>query len=394
MDRSDAELQKRLAQEASANFKKSTELSNRAAQLFQEAEWDFKAGKKAEGSRKFAEANRLMNEANELMVTGQGLLAEAQQLGAAANESKPLETDGSQSEQLPTRYEEQIDLYRFGIDTIIGNTIQFAAPFQMLSKRLLDETVYNGNLEKYSADSCKADVDVFLSKFSIFAGGFVRIVSERFAETIRKNTLLPEIRGKTTVSLAKQIREESFGDIDAALNHYALISAKLGIRLANTSTATTAVSGALVGGGLDFFLTNGGDSLLGTVAGALIEGSAAQSNKNNLRFAMYRSINDSVRTITTLISATPAKLMDQYVCYMFGTHADFEKRDKEIAYGNQVTSEITGACMKIFALITDVRQKLDQQRQLKKGGQDEELIGVYILGTITSSSFRKVAPPE
>jgi hypothetical protein len=245
----------------------------------------------------------------------------------------------------------------------------------LLSKRVLDQTIYNGNIQNYSTDSCKVDVDLFLSKFSIFTEGYVQIISERYSETIRRNTLLPEIRGKTTMSLAKLIREECFGDIDLALRHFALIAADLGITLANTSTGRSAVSGALVGGGLDFLLTDGDDSLIGTLAGAFIGGAVAESNKRNLRSAMYNSVVDSVKSTTTLVSMTPHKLMDAYVCYIFGGQTDFARRDKEIKYGREITSEIIGACTMIFGLIMDLRRRLEIQRLLKKGGQDEELIG-------------------
>ncbi len=282
---------------------------------------------------------------------------------------------GNEIAKLTSHNAGQINLYRFGIDTIIGGTVQFAAPFHLLSKRVLDQTIYNGSIQNYSADSCKVDVDFFLQKFSVFTEGYVQIISERYAETVRRNTLLPEIRGKTTMSLAKQIREECFGDIDLALKHFSLVAADLGITLATTSTAGSAVSGALVGGGLDFVLTDGDDSLIGALAGAFIGGAIAESNKRNLRLAMYDSAVESVKTITTFVSGTPHKLMDSYVCYIFGGQTDFEKRDKEITYGREVTSEIVSTCTTIFGLVMDVRRKLEVQRQLKKGGQDEELIG-------------------
>ena len=282
---------------------------------------------------------------------------------------------GNEVARLISTEASQTNLYRFGIDTIIAGTVQFAAPFHLLSKRVLDQTIYNGNIQNYSTDSCKVDVDLFLSKFSIFTEGYVQIISERYSETIRRNTLLPEIRGKTTMSLAKLIREECFGDIDLALRHFALIAADLGITLANTSTGRSAVSGALVGGGLDFLLTDGDDSLIGTLAGAFIGGAVAESNKRNLRSAMYNSVVDSVKSTTTLVSMTPHKLMDAYVCYIFGGQTDFARRDKEIKYGREITSEIIGACTMIFGLIMDLRRRLEIQRLLKKGGQDEELIG-------------------
>ena len=379
MNSSDAEINQ-LAQEASDYFKQSTSLNQRAAQLSQQAEWAFKTGKKQDGSKLLAESRHLMSEADEMYATGQRLLAQAKQLkseasGGESSENGDTENTAESVQLSVPRQDKQTDLYRFGIDTIIGGTIQFAAPFHLLSKRVLDQTIFNGNIQSYSTDSCKMDVDLFLQKFSIFTEGYVQIISERYAETIRRSTLLPEIRGKTTMSLAKQIREECFGDIDLALRHFALVAADLGISLATTSTTRGAVSGALVGGGLDFLLTDGDDSLIGTLAGAFIGGALAESNKRNLRSAMYDSAVVSVKSITTLVSATPHKLMDAYVCNIFGGQTDFGKRDKEIQYGREITSEIIGACTTIFGLIMDLRRKLEVQRLLKKGGQDEELIG-------------------
>jgi hypothetical protein len=289
-------------------------------------------------------------------------------------DSLPEASEGATARPTPNNNGEA-NLYKFGIDTIIAGTIQFSSAFQLLSKRVLDQTTLAGKLQNYSADLFKSDIDVFLSKFPVFTEGFVHIISNRFAETIRRNTLLPEIRGKTTVSLAKQIRGESFADIDLSLTHFATIATNLGISLATTSTASSAFSGALVGGGLDYLLTDGDDSLIGTLAGALVGGALAESRKEKLKSGMYNSAVESVKTITTFVTGTTPKLMDQYVSYIFGAQTDFEKRDKEIRYGIEITSEVTGACMTIFGFVMDLRQRLEVQRFLRKNGRDEELIG-------------------
>jgi hypothetical protein len=219
-------------------------------------------------------------------------------------------------EQLPAGQEKQIDLYRFGTDTIIGSTIQFAAPFHLLSQRILDHT--KGDLRDYPASACQADMNLFLSKFFVFSAGFMQIVSERFAETIRRNTFRSDIRGQTTISLAKSIRTESFGDVELALKNFITIAEGLGVALENTSTLRNSIGGAFFGGGLEFLLTDAEDSSVGTIAGAIIGGALAEAQKANLRTAMWHSAIQSVKTITNLIGIIPVKLMDQYVSLVFG----------------------------------------------------------------------------
>lgn len=269
-------------------------------------------------------------------------------------------------EQLPAGQENQIDLYRFGTDTIIGSTIQFAAPFRMLSQRILDHT--KGNLRDYPGSACQADMNLFLSKFFVFSAGFMQIVSERFAETIRRNTFRSDIRGQTTTSLAKSIRTESFGDVELALKNFITIAEGLGIALENTSTLRNSIGGAFVGGGLEFLLTDAEDSSVGTIAGAIIGGALAEAQKADLRTAMWRSAIQGVKTITNLIGITPVKLMDQYVSLVFGEKTDFERRDKEIEYGNRITSELSSSCLTMFDLTTGLLSQLETLGSLKFSG--------------------------
>jgi hypothetical protein len=243
----------------------------------------------------------------------------------------------------------QSSLYRFGTNTVIGGTMQFAAPFQMLSASIL-----SGTGRDYPRDAYESDINIFLSKFPVFVVGYVQIVSERYADTIRRNTHLPEIRGKTTMALAKQIREESFGDIERALSHYATVATRLGITLANISTAGSVISGALVGGSLEALATDGEDSLIGMLAGAALGGSAAKSAQENVQAAQYSTAFESVSTITKLIASTPPRLLDAYVSYMFGENANFEARDSEIAYASEITSAIVNACLTVFDLVLTV----------------------------------------
>ncbi len=166
MNDSDAEI-KRLSQEASAIFKRCSALSEEAARLYNESAQLSRKAKAsffgrdkliADAKQLMSEADKLMNEQKRLMPEGQKLLQQAKELKSNANDNESSENNGIESEQLPAvRQEKQTDLYRFGIDTIIGGTVQFAAPFYLLSKRVLDQTTFNGSLQNYSVDSCKLD---------------------------------------------------------------------------------------------------------------------------------------------------------------------------------------------------------------------------------------------
>ncbi len=301
------------------------------------------------------------------------------------------------AEPLPAAQENEIDLYRFGIDTIIGGTVQFAAPFHSLSKRILKQAIYKGNLREYPASACQADLEWFLAKFFVFSAGFVQIVSERLAETIRRNTHRSDVRSQTTMSLAKSIRTESFADVELALKNFTTVANGLGIALENTSTLRNSIGGAFVGGGLEFLMTDAADTEVGSIAGAIIGGAIAEAKKSELREAMWDSAIKTVKTITELIGLTPARLMDQYVSLVFGEKTDFAKRDREIEYGRKITTEISNSCVTVFEVSSQLLDwyeafsRLDITRcsvfeipLLPKKRQEHETLLKEELGKLTS----------
>ena len=272
---------------------------------------------------------------------------------------------------------EHASLYRFATRTILAGLVQYAAPFHVLSEKVLKNTGedfrtggINSLQERGAECHCRGEFDGFLSNFFAFSAAFVEIVSGRLAETVRRRTNRPDIRMQTTASLATAIRKESFQEMESALRSYAEHAVSLGIALASTSTLEHSIAGAFVGGGLEFMLTDGEHSAVGAVAGAIFGGMAAATKKQELKQLAWDGAIDGVRRATIHVGSIPAKLMDQYVSYVFGQEADFELRDQESDYAQRIALDIANTCGELFNHAVSLLSRLGGLERLTVGGCD------------------------
>jgi hypothetical protein len=285
----------------------------------------------------------------------------------AAPQQADQQRTGTAAQQ-PSR--QQATIYRFGIDTIIGGAVQYAAPFYVLSETVLKETTTRfcaggiNALRDYPASACRREFDQFLSNFFAFSAAFIEIVSARLADTVRRSTIRQDIRMQTTASLAGAIRHESFAEMEGALGNYAEHAASLGIALGATSTVQHTIGGAFVGGGLEFLLSDGEHSAVGAVAGAILGGMAAEGKKRVLCQVAGDAAIEGVRRITRQVGVVPRKLMDQYVSYVFGDKADFRLRDQETNYGTTIALEVANTCLTVFHQVLTLLDHLDRMARL------------------------------
>ncbi len=250
---------------------------------------------------------------------------------------------------------EHASLYQFGTKTILAGLVQYAAPFHVLSEKVLKDTgeVFriggiNSLQQSNATNHCRAEFAGFLSNFFAFSAAFIEIVSGTLAETVRRRTNRQDIRMQTTASLAASIRRESFLELESALRGYAEHAVSLGIALASTSTLEHSIAGAFVGGGLEFMLSDGANSAVGAVAGGILGGMAAETKKREMKQLAWDGAIDDVKRITIQVGTIPVKLMDQYVSYVFGQEADFDLRDQESEYAQQVALDIANTCRVLF----------------------------------------------
>jgi len=250
--------------------------------------------------------------------------------------------------------DEPDDPYRFGIHLIIAGTVPFAAPFRMLSRDVLHTRGMDFDCQDIKKAMALATLnwpgvlDAFLANFFSFTAGFIEVVSERFADLIRRNTARADIKAQTTANLAHVIRAESLADVQQALQYLVRDIQTSGIHLNSTSTLEQAVRGAFTGGVLEVLLTEGRHSWSGTVAGALAGAVVGEVKKAVLRTTILEDSIAAVRQIAVMVGASPAKLMDQYASAVFGDAIDFRRRDAEVEYGKTITTEVANTCLTVL----------------------------------------------
>ena len=174
------------------------------------------------------------------------------------------------------------------------------------------------------------DISILFSEFYTSFDLAVGIIFKLLASFILKNTLRPEIGAKTIITLANEIRSESFKKFDDVLGLYVSTMQNLGINLESRSAIGAAVNGALTGGGLQFLVTgNSGKS--GAIVGALISAAIENSQKEQLRQGLVQTAIAGMNDLIIIIPQLSEALMDQYTTLIFGSEVDFKQRDSEIA---------------------------------------------------------------
>jgi hypothetical protein len=191
--------------------------------------------------------------------------------------------------------------------------------------------------------------DLFLS-FLVHADDFTETCSRQFATTIRRTSLVPEVRGTPTTALAREIRAECFASTDQILAAYigALRACRIDVstaaeRLQESSVLAAALKGAAVGqmaGGLG--KTGARLGIFSAIAAGVSEGNRQagllwQQRKAEADAAKLAS--SKIAEFLSNVNAVAEALLDFSCAKCFGGRVNFALQSKAIAAVRQAVPE-------------------------------------------------------
>jgi len=210
-----------------------------------------------------------------------------------------------------------------------------------------------------SDDDENLPIDEKLLSFLVYADNFTETCCQQFAITLRRTSVLPEVRGMPTTALARQIREGCFAKTDRILASYlealqgCQIDLKVAVgRLQETSVLGSAFRGAAVG------QLAGGLGKTGATLGvfsAVLGGIAESDRQTGLLWAQRKAQADAKRLAgakmveyLTSVKEVTETLLDFGCAKCFGGGVDFQLQsaalaDVEKAIGADINTAIVKA---------------------------------------------------
>ena len=244
----------------------------------------------------------------------------------------------------------------------------------------------------------------FFKKFLVYADQFSDVCCQEYAKIMRQCTLMPEIRGTPTLTLAKDIRKDVFEPLDGILVSYVEALKQVGIdlgavstQLHNSSVTDAALKGAAVGqvaGGFgDSGKTLGGLNAL-MQAGAEAERKLAllQQRAELLKQAETMTLPKIVEYLKAVMKL-PERLLDFGCAKCFGGQVSLERQQKAT---EEVMAAITPqleAAMSLIQGLPEAEKRFEDQRIVaakaqelaKKHGQEMEFrkrdpgVGIFLI---------------
>jgi len=218
-------------------------------------------------------------------------------------------------------------------------------------------------------------IEKLLLKFLLGADDFTETCCQQYAVTLRKASMLAEVRGTPTTILVRQIRENCFSKTDGILTSYleALKSCQIDLQNAADKFEESSVLGAALRGGALGQLAGGfgkTGARLGIV-NAAISGFAERDKQRELLWEQSKAKEDAKRAagrkiIEYLIAvkSVPRSLLDFGCARAFGGQVDFELQGAalsavEAAIGEKISGSIARA-VEISGVQVDSRQLEDE----------------------------------
>jgi hypothetical protein len=209
-----------------------------------------------------------------------------------------------------------------------------------------------------SADDENLPVDEKLLSFLIYADDFTETCCQQFAITLRRTSVLPEVRGTPTAGLARQIREDCFAKTDRILASYleALQGCHIDLRIAAGRLQETSVLGAALRGAAVGQLA-GGLGKAGATLGifsAVIDGIAESDRRSGLLWEQRKAQADAKRVAgkkmveyLTSVKQVTETLLDFGCAKCLGGGVDFELQSTALAdVEKAISDDITAAIAK------------------------------------------------
>ncbi len=217
------------------------------------------------------------------------------------------------NEAIPTRKETYKEL---------GNIAQAA------TTKLLQPLIHPNDEDR------NAPIEEILLSFLIYADDFTETCCQQFANTLRRTSVLPDVRGTPTTALTRQIREECFANTDRILASYleALQGCHIDLKIAAGRLQDTSVLGAALRGAAQGQLA-GGLGKTGATLGifsAVISGIAESDKQAGLLWEQRKAQADAKRLASRKMAEYLASvkqvtetLLDFGCAKCFGGEVDF-----------------------------------------------------------------------
>lgn len=239
-----------------------------------------------------------------------------------------------------------IDGYKL-IATAIENAVsELLFPFKMAAKDV-------------SANPKEFNEYVFFDNFLRYSSSFTENLCTMLAKEIRTITIVKEIRGTPSTTLAKRIRQESFDKLDSVLNQYVQVMSLLGIAYSKSSVVGSAVTGAVVGKVLGGPEQERGDTyaILGGLLGAVGELGNQKAIESHARLAAYVAIQRYLNVLESL----PETLLDSGVALIDGGAVDFNRQSKTLDLIHESIVNRLRKCSEIIRLIPELKEKKEKE---------------------------------
>ena len=193
-----------------------------------------------------------------------------------------------------------------------------------------------------TADDLKSPIEEMLLGFLIYADDFTETCCRHFANTLRRTSVLAEVRGTPTTALARQIREDCFSKTDRILASYleALQGCHIDVKLAAGRLSEASVLGAALRGAGEGQLA-GGLGKTGATLGifnAVLSGIVEGDRQANLLWQQRKAQADAKRLAARKMAEYLASvkqvtetLLDFGCAKCFGGQVDFKLQSAALA---------------------------------------------------------------
>ena len=224
----------------------------------------------------------------------------------------------------------------------------------------------------------------FFKRFIVYADKFTDGCCQDYAKIMRQCAVVPEIRGTPTTSLAKQLRVEVFGPLDAVLTDYIQALRQLEIdlggvssELRDSSMVDAAMKGAVIGqlaGGL-----GSSGRTLGAVNALLQAGVEAEKRLALLqqRLALLKQAESmtfpKIVEYLKAVRELPERLLDYGCAKCFGGQISFERQQRALESISAGIAQELEAAIGLTLALPEAEKRLEQQRlEAIKEKEDEQ----------------------
>jgi hypothetical protein len=213
----------------------------------------------------------------------------------------------------------------------------------------------------------------FFQKFLIRADHFTDRCCQEYSKIVRECTIVPDVRGTPTTTLAKQIRAEVFEPLDRILAGYVQSLKQLGFDmgalsagLRESSVIDAAMRGAAVGQVAGGFGNSG--KTLGALNALLQAGAEAEKKLALLQqrvellrqaeFITYGKIAEYLEAVIGL----PERLLDYGCAKCFGGQVSLEHQRKTLEDVQTAIAQELEPAVKLTLALPEAAKRLEQER--------------------------------